>query len=95
MVLTERGKIRGGTIEFAQPLSLPEGLEVEVRIEPLAEVNLAVSTKREDLATLPFFGMWRDREDIPRYWQRCPRHGSKHSAPQSRPLALSEASLVW
>jgi hypothetical protein len=64
MALRERGKIQAGNIVFPKPLALPEGTEVLISIEPLAvKEQPASSSKEEDFAALPFFGMWRDRQD--------------------------------
>ena len=66
MAQIERGKIKNGTIVFPQPLSLPEGIDVLVHIEPIGEGNQPdMPDAEEDFASLPFFGMWADREDIP------------------------------
>jgi hypothetical protein len=65
MALRERGKIRAGNIVFPKPLALPEGTEVLVSIEPLAvKEPTASSDKEEDFVALPFFGMWKDRQDM-------------------------------
>ena len=65
MALRERGKIQAGNIVFPKPLALPEGTEVLVSIEPLAvKEQTASSSTEEDFAALPFFGMWRDRQDM-------------------------------
>ena len=65
MAVRERGKIQGGHIVFPKPLTLPEGTEVLVSIELLAvKEPTASSDTEEDFATLPFFGMWRDRQDM-------------------------------
>ena len=65
MALRERGKIQAGNIVFPKPLALPEGTEVLVSIEPLAvKEQTASSGAEEDFAALPFFGMWRDRQDM-------------------------------
>ena len=63
--LFERGKVKGRGIVFPKRLTLPEGTEVMVRIEPVVE-NIKASTPAEDLdfKGLPFFGMWADREDM-------------------------------
>jgi hypothetical protein len=48
---------------FEEPLALPEGTEVVVSIEPLAdEVEATDATADEDFTSV--FGMWADREDI-------------------------------
>jgi hypothetical protein len=65
MALRERGKIQAGNIVFPKPLALPEGTEVLVSIEPLAVKEQPASLdKEEDFVALPFFGMWRDRQDM-------------------------------
>ena len=65
-VITEEGKVNNGHIVLSKPLSLPEGTEVRVQIEPI-ETDNAQSTaaeENEDFASQPFFGMWADREDM-------------------------------
>ena len=68
-VITARGKVREGRIEFPNPLELPEGTEVEVSISPVEQPEAAPASTSEagcetDFARLPFFGMWADREDM-------------------------------
>ena len=69
-VIIEEGTISNGRIVLSKPLSLPEGTEVRVQIEP---VGAAIgndgnqdkdSNESEDFANQPFFGMWADREDM-------------------------------
>ena len=64
MALRERGKIQEGKIVFPKPLTLPEGTQVLVSIEPLAVKKQTASSKEEDFAALPFFGMWKNRRDM-------------------------------
>jgi hypothetical protein len=65
MIMTERGKVQHGGIVFAKPLSLPEGTDVVVRIEPVAaEPSSETSIRGADFLSLPFFGMWADRPDM-------------------------------
>jgi hypothetical protein len=65
MAFVERGTVRGRSIEFSRPLSLPEGTEVEVRIEPLDEDAPTNDTlDPERLVDFPFFGMWADRAEM-------------------------------
>ena len=65
MTLTERGKVQSGGIVFSEPLALPEGAEVLVRIEPLVAGEPPDAPAGEmSLAALPFFGMWADREEM-------------------------------
>lgn len=61
--MTERGKIQSGGIVFDEPIDLPEGTEVVVRIEPVEDKSL-VATNGDDFENLPFFGMWADRDDM-------------------------------
>ena len=44
MAFVERGKIQDGNILFSKPLSLPEGTEVIIHIEP-------INTARQSLAS--------------------------------------------
>jgi hypothetical protein len=67
MVQVGCGRIEGGAIVFAEPLALPEGTKVEVRIEPVAAPSAPApdaATDVEEFLRLPVFGMWRDREDM-------------------------------
>ena len=64
-ILLERGKVKGRGIVFPKRLTLPEGTEVMVRIEPVVEsAKIMARTEDLDLGDLPFFGMWADREDM-------------------------------
>ena len=63
MELIERGRIEDGQLVLSRPLGLPDGTDVVVRIEPLVTAQPAVSTE-EEFSSLPFFGMWADREDM-------------------------------
>jgi hypothetical protein len=65
MTIIEHGTVQDGKIVFAQPLELPEGAEVVVRIETIAEDLQNDNAPDEvDFASLPFFGMWADREEM-------------------------------
>jgi hypothetical protein len=65
MTIIEHGTVQGGKIVFAQPLELPEGAEVVVKIETIAEDLQNDNAADEiDFASLPFFGMWADREEM-------------------------------
>ncbi len=65
MPLIQRGKVQDGKIVFAEPVALPEGSEVLVSIEPFAEPNRAPPAQQaEDFVSLPFFGMYANREDL-------------------------------
>ena len=70
-LIVEEGKISNGHIVLSKPLSLPEGTEVRVHIEPVDPVIVSDadsqdkgSDESEDFANQPFFGMWADREDM-------------------------------
>jgi hypothetical protein len=63
MEFIERGRIEHGQPVLSHPLGLPDGTDVVVRIEPVATPQLVVSTE-EEFSSLPFFGMWADREDM-------------------------------
>ncbi len=70
-LIVEEGKISNGHIVLSKPLSLPEGTEVRVQIEPVDPVIVSDadsqdkgSDESEDFANQPFFGMWADREDM-------------------------------
>ncbi|MGC8641584.1 MAG: hypothetical protein ACP5XB_17090 [Isosphaeraceae bacterium] len=45
-----------------EPLPFAEGVEVIVQVESVASASPVLV---EDLATLPFFGLWADRDDLP------------------------------
>jgi len=64
MALIARGKVQGGCIVFAEPLTLPDETEVVVYIEAAAVGQMAAPKGNEEFAALPFFGMWADREDM-------------------------------
>ena len=65
MNLTEHGRVHAGTIVFSRPLPLAEGTEVAVRIEPLvAESRISEEVEQAAFPSLPFFGMWADRDDM-------------------------------
>ena len=70
-LIIEEGKVSNGHIVLSNPLSLPEGTEVRVRIEPVDPVPVneddgqdTGSNPSEDFANLSCFGMWADREDM-------------------------------
>ncbi len=65
MAIIERGVVRGPNIVFPQSLSLPEGTEVIVRIEPVGEAESPNASLNEaDFMQQPCFGMWKDRPDM-------------------------------
>jgi hypothetical protein len=60
-----RGQVKNGGIVFSQPLGLAEGTQVSVAIEPLPATEETVSRDRDvDFDSLPFFGIWADRDDM-------------------------------
>jgi hypothetical protein len=70
-LIIEEGKVINGHIILSNPLLLPEGTEVRVKIEPVDPVPVnkddgqnTDSNESEDFANLPCFGMWADREDM-------------------------------
>ncbi len=63
MALTERGKIRNGSIEFSQPLPLPEGVDVVVRVEVVGDADGSAGAGL-DAVGQSIYGMWSDREDM-------------------------------
>lgn len=65
MELKLRGKVHEGTVVFQEPLKLPEGTEVLASIEPVVEQRqFAPPGETVDLLSLPFVGMYADREDM-------------------------------
>lgn len=65
VAIMERGKVRGRSIVFTKPLSLPEGTEVVVQIQPFVRTTTPTdSVDTQEFRSLPFFGMWADREDM-------------------------------
>lgn len=70
-LIIEEGTISNGRIVLSKPLSLPEGTEVRIQIEPVDPAAVGEddsqnkdSNESEDFANLPCFGMWADREDM-------------------------------
>ena len=70
-IIIEEGTVNNGHIVLSRPLSLPEGTEVRVQIEPVDPAAVSGddsqdkdSNESEDFANLPCFGMWADREDM-------------------------------
>ena len=65
-LIIEQGKINNGRIVLSKPLSLPEGTEVRIQIEPI-DTNDNTDTGTEasaDFANLSCFGMWADRGEM-------------------------------
>ncbi len=65
VALMERGRIKGRSIIFPRPLALPEGTEVVVQIQPFViTTRPAAHADDREFRSLPFFGMWANREDM-------------------------------
>jgi hypothetical protein len=65
VIKVERGRVKDGGIVFSEPLGLPEGTEVAVAIEPLGESeDSRLPIDDSAFGSLPFFGMWADRDDM-------------------------------
>jgi hypothetical protein len=61
----ERGRVKGRSIIFPKPLALPEGTVVNVQIQPLVITTKPTAyADDKEFRSLPFFGMWADREDM-------------------------------
>jgi hypothetical protein len=63
MEYVEHGTVRSGQVVLPEPLGLPEGTDVIVRIEPVLPAD-ANPDEREPFESLPCLGMWSDREDM-------------------------------
>jgi hypothetical protein len=64
MIQEASGKVRNGTLVLDEPVTLPDGTEVRVRIEPVGQQPASGALTPEELTRLPFFGMWADREEM-------------------------------
>jgi hypothetical protein len=65
MKLTAHGTVRGNGIVFPEPLGLPDGTSVVVSVEPeTTAYDTPPGEDAQEIAALPFFGMWADREDM-------------------------------
>ncbi len=62
MTYIARGKVDNGGLLLAERVPLPDGAEVIVQIEP---ATTTVAPPAQNFASLPFFGMWADRSDLP------------------------------
>lgn len=69
-----KGKVTHGGIVLTEPVPLPDGVEIFVQVEP---VPLFAQGLDEDLNSLPSFGLWADRDDLPESmtWGRERRQG--------------------
>ena len=65
MAIIKHGVVRGSNITFNEKISLPEGTEVLVHIQPVnGAESPAPSSSQEDFMNQPCFGMWSDRQDM-------------------------------
>ena len=64
MSIIERGIIRGSNIALSNAISLPEGTEVIVQIEPVHRSESEKSYLNKSEIMRDWFGIWRDRTDI-------------------------------
>jgi hypothetical protein len=65
MTIVEYGKIQDGGIVFPEPVALPEGTEVIVAISTAPRAGRVPTPEElEEFTSLPFHGMWADREDM-------------------------------
>lgn len=63
MVIIGKGVVKNAAIQLSEPLSLPEGTEIVVQIETLAEENsVDPQTKMDNLKMA--MGMWKDRDEF-------------------------------
>jgi hypothetical protein len=78
-----RGTVQGRTLVFAESLPFPEGTEVTVQIEPVTRPASATGGE-QGFASLPFFGMWADRDEMKdgAAWVRRERETWHQRAPQ-------------
>lgn len=66
-IIIEQGEVNKGGIVLSKPLMLPEEIKVRIQIEPIYtddDSQTTIPDEHENLAKLPFFGMWADREDM-------------------------------
>jgi len=66
MAIIERGTICNGAIALDNPLPLPDGSKVLVKVEvqPATQSQNQQGNVVPDFAALPFFGLWADRTDM-------------------------------
>jgi predicted DNA-binding antitoxin AbrB/MazE fold protein len=66
VLIVEQGKVNNGGIVLSKPLSLPEGTEVRIQIEPIAsnDGTRTDTSESNEFANLPCFGMWAEREEM-------------------------------
>ena len=65
MSYVHRGKIKSGAVILSEPVTLPDGTDVVVNIEPVEAIeDVDGSIADNTVASLPFIGIWADREDM-------------------------------
>ena len=64
MSVVLRGRVRSGTLELSDPVPIPEGTEVVVSIDTVSAPTEAEPMSEADFLSLPFFGMWADRDEM-------------------------------
>lgn len=65
MIFVGHGIIQGSNIVLSEPLSLPEGAEVVVQIEPVvASPQTENPVALEEFLRQPCFGMWKNRAEM-------------------------------
>ena len=62
--LIRKGKVCAGQVVLPFPLPLEEGTEVTVEVKPAPKQRKPKTMTTEEFLSLPFFGMWADREDM-------------------------------
>jgi hypothetical protein len=65
MTIVEHGEVHDGRIVLSQPVALPEGTRVIVAITQVDSTTRKPTPEEiEEVTSMPFFGMWADREDM-------------------------------
>jgi hypothetical protein len=65
MKVVTRGTVQNGMITVHEPLPLPDGTKVTISLEVDEAKGAPVSEEQvTEFASLPFHGMWADREDM-------------------------------
>jgi hypothetical protein len=65
MTIVEHGEVHDGGIVLSHPVTLPEGTKVVVAIAAVESATRKPTPEEiEEVTSMPFFGMWADREDM-------------------------------
>lgn len=64
MVIIGHGIVQGSNIILSESLSLPEGTEVVMQIEPIISNQAESRDTLDDFMKQPCFGIWKNREDM-------------------------------